>query len=359
MLRILDRYIAKKFIGTFIFVIGIFTVITIVFDISEKVDEFIERDAPLDAIIFEYYFSFIPFIFNVISPLFTFLAALYFTSRMAYNSEIIAILSAGISFYRMLVPYMVVGVLLTGFDLYLKGWLIPQSNVRLQAFEIEYIDGPYKNKERDIHMQLEPGQFIYLQNYKTQDSSGRNFALEVFDSTRLQRKLRADDVVWRGRDSMWVARRYRERIRDKEGWTVRQGDTIALDLRLAPEDFGKREKNVKAMTSPQLEEYIQYARIRGDSMLDVYLVEKYSRLALPFANFVLILIAVAVSSRKVRGGMGAHLALGITIAVTYIVAMRFSTTFAINANVPPVVAVWIPNLVYLVGGLFLIRRAPK
>ena len=359
MLRILDRYIARKFLGTFIFVIGIFIVITIVFDVSEKIDEFIEKDAPLKAIIFEYYFSFIPFIFNVISPLFTFLAALYFTSRMAYNSEIVAILSSGISFYRMLVPYLLVGILLTSFDLYLKGWLIPQSNVQLQAFETRYIDGPYKNKERDIHMQLEPGQFIYLQNYKTQDSSGRYFALEEFDSTRLQRKLRADRVEWRGRDSIWVARRYKQRVRMGDAWEVNEGDTMALKLRLAPEDFGKREKNVKAMTSPRLDEYIQYARLRGDSMLDFYLVEKYSRVALPFANFVLILIAVAVSSRKVRGGMGTHLALGITIAVTYIVAMRFSTTFAINAEVPPIVAVWIPNGAYLIGGLLLIRRAPK
>jgi lipopolysaccharide export system permease protein len=358
---ILDRYIARKFMGTFGFVIGIFVVITIVFDISEKIDEFLETGVPFQAIVFDYYFNFIPYIFNVISPLFTFIAALYFTSRLAYNSEIVAILSSGVSFYRMMLPYFLVATLLTGVDLYLKNWLIPQNNKGLRKFEDKYLKDPYRHDERNIHLQLEPGEFLYFQSYNSLDSVGHRAALEFFDSTRLQRKLLAERMQWSGEKSMWKAINYRERIRkaEGEGWRIEEGDTMLLDLRLHPRDFGRRHLNVRAMTTPRLSEYIRYSRVRGDPMLNYFLIEKYNRFALPFANYVLIMIAVAVSSRKVRGGMGAHLALGIGIAVTYIVAMRFSSTFSINAGLPPWLAVWVPNTIYLVGGLFLIRRAPK
>jgi len=358
-LKKIDVYIIRKFLGTYFYSILLLTVIIIIFDISEKIDDFIEKDAPLKAIIFEYYMNFIPYFVNMFSSLFTFIAVVYFTSRMASNTEIVAILNAGISFRRFLVPYLISGVFLTLLSFGLMNYVIPYTNRDLRAFEKQYIKNPFKSNQMNLHMQLEPGTYVYVENFNSIGKIGYRFSLEKFDSTGLKLKLRADMISWDSIQGRWKMTNYVIRKIKPQSETIYLGKETDTVMAFTPSDFMVDIEDAKIMTYGQLNKFIEREEMRGSTLTGQFNLEKYKRLTFPFANLVLTFIGVALSSRKVRGGIGMHLGMGIAIAFTFILLLQVSSVFAIFGNLPAWIALWIPNIIYSIIAIILLRLAPK
>ncbi|MFN8135861.1 MAG: LptF/LptG family permease, partial [Bacteroidales bacterium] len=353
-LKKLDFYIIRKFLGTYFYSILLLTVIIIIFDISEKIDDFIEKDAPLRAIIFDYYLNFIPYFVNMFSSLFTFIAVVYFTSRMASNTEIVAMLNAGISFWRILIPYLVSAIFLTVLSFALMNYVIPYTNRDLRAFEKRYIKNPFKSNEMNLHLQLEPGTYIYVENFNSVGNIGYRFSLEKFDSTGLKLKLKADMITWDSIQSRWHMTNYLTRKIQSNGETVYQGTETDTVMKFTPADFKVDIEDAKVMTYTQLNRFIEQEKMRGSTLTGQFNLEKYKRLTFPFANIVLTFIGVALSSRKVRGGIGMHLGMGIAIAFTFILLLQISSVFAIFGNLPASIALWIPNFLYSIVAIILL-----
>ena len=361
MLKKLDRYIIWKFISTFVVMLGFFILVVIVFDISEKIEEFVKTDGPtIHEIIFDYYANFLPYFLNLFSPLFIFIAAIWFTSRMAFGTEFIAMYSSGISFYRLLIPYLIVGALLSGVSFYLNGYVIPDANKELNEFRSNYLKGPYHHSDLHIHRQLYEDIFMYMESLDYQDSTGYRFALEKFnDSNDLIYKLQSRKIAWNFNMEKWIAVDWQIRYFNRLEERIKTGDSLALSLPVKPKDFGNKKFSIRAMTNPELREFIALEKLRGEEQVVYYLVELYKRTSIPFSTIVLVMIAYALASRKVRGGMGVHLIVGILITFSYIIVLQFATTFATNAGTPPLLAAWIPNIFYFILALFLIFQAPK
>lgn len=358
-LKKIDIYIIKKFLGTYFYSILLLTVIIIIFDISEKIDDFIEKDAPLKAIIFGYYMNFIPYFVNMFSALFTFIAVVFFTSRMASNTEIIAILNGGVSFWRMLYPYLLSGIFLTLLSFTLMNWVIPYTNRDLRAFEKQYLKNPFMVREMNIHMQLKPGTYIYVENYNNTANIGYRFTMEKFDSTGLKTKMKAEMISWDSTKNTWKATNYviRDFFTDHENLV--QGRELDTAMAFYPNDFTTDIEDAKIMTFNQLNKFIKREKMRGSSIAARFGLEKYKRFTFPFANLVLTFIGVALSSRKVRGGIGMHLGMGIGIAFTFILLLQITSVFAVFGNIPPVIALWIPNFLYSLIAIYLLKIAPK
>ncbi|HJZ39262.1 MAG TPA: LptF/LptG family permease [Bacteroidales bacterium] len=359
-LYILDWYIIRKFLGTFFFTIALIVSIAVVFDLSEKIDDFLENNAPLRKIIFDYYLNFIPYFAVLFSPLFTFITVIYFTSRMAYNTEIIAILSSGVSFHRLLVPYFISAFALTLFSFSLNNFVIPHANARKLIFEETYYhNSPKVVRDRNIHKQIEPGIFIYLESYNTISNSGRKFSMEKFEEGRLVSKLFADEIRWDSLISKWHLRNYYIRNYLGDNQALIRGQSADTVINLTPEEFRRRENAVEAMNLGELNRFIREQKLQGAPDIDRYLIDKHRRFSFPFSAFILTLIGVSVSSRKAKGGIGMQLGIGLLISFSYIVFMQFSSQFAISGSVSPFIAVWIPNVLFTIIAAFIYRLAPK
>ncbi|MFN3556818.1 MAG: LptF/LptG family permease [Bacteroidales bacterium] len=355
----LDWYIIGKFLGTFFYAIALIILIVIIFDLSERIDDFIEKKAPLQEILFVYYLNFIPYFVNLFSPLFTFIAVIYFTSRMAFNTEIVAILSSGISFRRMLLPYFLSAIFLAILSIYLSNVLIPHANRKRLDFEFTYLRPQGQFRERNIHMQIRPGEFIFMESFNDRINVGYKFTLEHIRDGELTYKLAADRAEWIDSIQTWSLRNYHKRIIDGLDEQVKSGMRMDTVIHLSPDDFIQNLRDMEAMNFRELQDFIDNERLKGSENIRFYLVEKHRRIAFPFATLVLTLIGVSLSSRKVRGGIGLHLGAGLTLSFTFILFMQISTTFATNGNLPPMLAVWIPNIVYALLGLYLLKTAPK
>jgi|WetSurSiteA1Bulk_404760.scaffolds.fasta_scaffold04745_3 lipopolysaccharide export system permease protein len=359
-LNTLDWYIIRKFLGTFFFTIGLIVAIAVIFDLSEKIDDFLENNAPFHKIIFDYYLNFIPYFAVLFSPLFTFITVIYFTSRMAYNTEIIAILSSGVSFNRLLVPYFVSAFALTVFAFTLNNYVIPHANARKLAFEeLYYHNSPKVVRQRNIHKQIEPGLYVYLENFNTMNNSGRRFSMEKFKNGELQSKLFADEISWDSTKAKWHLRNYYIRNFHKDTQTLTQGNSTDTIIALTPEEFRRRDNAVEAMNLGELNRFIKEQKLQGGPDIELYLIEKHRRFSFPFSAFILTLIGVSVSSKKVKGGIGMQLGIGLLISFSYIVFMQFSSQFAISGAFSPFIAVWIPNLLFAIISVFIYRLAPK
>lgn len=358
--KILDYYIIRKFIGTYFYAIILIMGIAVIFDLAEKMDDFVSKDAPLNAIIFDYYLNFIPYFANLFSSLFTFIAVIFFTSKMAYNTEIIAILSSGVSFKRMMFPYFVSATIIAIFSFILSSFIIPPANqVRLE-FENTYVKRQYRNTDRNIHRQVRPGIYIYMQSYNTHSNIGQRFSIEHIVDGELQSKLISDYVKWDTTINKWVAHNYHIREFHDTSEVVMHGKTIDTTIYISPSDFSQRVNIVETMNMFELNNFIEDQRLQGTENVDFYLIEKYSRVAYPFSTFILTLIGVALSSRKVRGGIGLHIGLGLALSFSYILFMQFSTMFSVKGgSIPPFVAVWIPNFLYSIIAILLYKLAPK
>jgi len=355
----IDFYIIRKFLGTYFFAIAIIISIAVVFDLSEKIEDFIEKSAPIKAIIFDYYMNFIPYFSNLFSSLFTFIAVIFFTSKMAYNTEIIAILSSGVSFKRLMYPYFVSALIIALFSFALMAYIIPPANQVRKDFEYKYIKNPIRNTDKDIHRQIEPGLFVYMKSYNTSSDVGYKFSMEKFEGGILKSKLLSDHIRWDTTKTKWTITRYYIRNIDGLNEEIITGDQIDTTLNMFPEEFKRYEEFTETMNLTQLNHYIEEQKMQGADNIVELLIDKYQRFAYPFATFILTLIGVALSSRKVRGGIGMHIGFGLLLSFSYILFMRFTSIFAISGSMNPLFAVWLPNILYAIIGVFLYRLAPK
>jgi lipopolysaccharide export system permease protein len=359
-IKIIDVYIVKKFLGTFFFSIALILSIAVIFDFSEKIDNFLAHDARLIDILTKYYLNFIPYFAVLFSSLFTFVSVIYFTSRMAYRTEFIAIISSGMSFNRILLPYFFSATVIAVFSFLLNDYVIPNSNrVRLDFEETYYHAVPLRVTEQNIHRQIEPGVYIYMESYSTVSDLGHRFSMEKYEDGKLVSKLMSDYVKWDSTIGKWMVRNYYIRDIGDFTETVTTGNRIDTTLALQPSDFKRRLNFMETMNIRQLTEYIGQLKMLGESNVKAYQIEKQKRYAFPFSAFILTLIGVSVSSRKVKGGIGMQLGIGLLVAFSYLLFMQFSSQFAISGNLQPALAVWLPNFVYIIIAIFLYRMAPK
>jgi lipopolysaccharide export system permease protein len=358
VLKRIDIYIIRKFLGTFFLAIGLIILVAVVFDFSEKVDDFINHKAPLRDIIFQYYLNFIPFFSNLFSYLFVFVSVIFFTSKMSVHSEIIAILSTGVSYRRLMVPYMISAFLIALLSFFLSNYFIPYSSVSRLEFEAKYLDKAYGAPEKDIHKQIDEGVFIYVENFTRRNNWGSKFSMEKFEDGVLKSKLMAESIIYDSINKTWKIKNYW--IRDIDGLkeTITSGASIDSALNLMPDEFNRNANVVEAMTTPQLIRFInrELSRGHGDVLYDI---ERHRRSAGPFAVFILTIIGVSLSSRKVRGGIGMHIGFGIALSFSYILFMQISKEFANAGDLSPWLAVWLPNFVFAVIAVILYRLAPK
>jgi lipopolysaccharide export system permease protein len=362
MLKKLDIYILKKFLGTFVYSVAIISVIIIVFDISEKLESFLKHHAPFKAIVKDYYFNLIPYYVNLFSALFTFISVVFFTSRMAARSEIIAILSAGTSFWRLIYPYMLGALAIAMMSLYLNHFLIPAANKTRLRFENTYINDRSRNNNLNIHKQISPGVNIYMEHFDNFQNIGYRFSMEHFNGQQLTYKLMSETITYDSLKKNWRIFNYFVRRWYPDGsMKLTSGMIKDTVINLSPHDFEERTEDVEAMNYGELNAYIAKKRMEGSGNINQYMVERDQRTAFPFATFILTIIGVSLSTRKVRGGTGLHLGVGLMIAFSFILFMQISTTFATSGGgfISPLVAVWIPNFIFGVVAFFMIRLAPK
>lgn len=355
----LDIYIVRKFLTTFIFLVIILMSIAIIFDISERIDDFIKTRPPVTAIIFEYYVNFVIFYGNLFSSLLIFITVIFFTAKMASNTEIVAILSSGVSFNRLLLPYFISAIVLAGLSLYANHWLVPDANKRRLDFENTYIRNPYQNTDRDMHILVGPGEYVYFESYNVKYNKGYRFSLEKWSGTELVSKVMAASCQWDSVKQKWQLEGYHIRTIDGLKEKITEGQKLDTILNLHPKDFEKRLTNTEMMNYSELNIFIDEEIKAGSEYIPYYEVEKHQRSSYPFAAFVLTLIGVSVASRKVRGGIGLHIAIGLLICVSYILAMKVTTVYATNAGLNPIIAVWIPNVLFGLLSVYLYKKAPK
>ncbi|MBQ0077850.1 MAG: LptF/LptG family permease [Bacteroidales bacterium] len=356
----IDWYIFKRFITSFLVSLVLIIGIVIIFDISEKIDDFVKNEASLHDIIFNYYLNFIPYFANMFSPLFVFITVIFFTSRMAANSEIIAILSGGVSFHRMMVPYLAAAALIAASSLALSLFVIPNSNATRVEFEQTYIKYKATSKTKNIHYQIAPGQFVFVESFSNWNKTAYKFTLESIEDNRLTSKLSAESAVWDSTMGGWHLRRYF--IRDYAeglGDVVRSGEKLDTVIALTIDDFYFNQKTVETLPIGKLNDLIETQKMRGDAQVMFSEIEKHTRFALPFSAFILTLMGVSLSSKKRRGGIGLNLGLGIGLAFSYILFLRFSQMFVFTGALPPAIALWLPNVLFAIITGVLYKLAPK
>jgi lipopolysaccharide export system permease protein len=358
--KIIDVYITRKFLGTFFFCLILILAIAVVFDFAEKIDNFMEKQAPWRAVIFDYYLNFIPYFATLFAPLFVFIAVIFFTSRMAVNTEIIAILNSGMSFRRMMWPYFFSALVIAIFIFYLTNFVIPHANLVRLDFEDKYYrsQGRKLNVE-NIHRQVVKNVYIYMESYSPMYLRGRNFTIEKFnDDGKLVSKLSAPTVLWDTATGKWSALNYTLREIKGNEEVMTQGSKIDTTLTI-PANFSRDPGVVGTMTYRELDDYIDLLRLQGSDELKLFLIEKHGRFASPFAVFILTLIGVSLSSRKIRGGIGMNIGIGLALSFSYIFFQQFASQFSLKGNLSPMLAMWIPNIIYIIIALILYKLAPK
>lgn len=362
----IDWYILKKFLVTFIFCMLLFTVIAVAVDSSEKTDDFVKANLSSGEIITRYYFGFIPFIWSLLFPLFVFIAVIFFTSRMATRSEIVAILASGTSYNRFLRPYLVGGVLLAAILWAGSRYWIPKANIIRSNFQSTYIDrnDPTKNRDQGncyncFYRRVDSNTYIGIRNFDTSTRSARGFFLDRVKDNKVIYNLRAETLIWDTATKNWKLLNVQERRVDSMKETITYRGDMQINLSLKPEDLRKDDYLKDKLTTPELSRYIHEEEERGTEGLSVMKVEKYRRTATPATVLLLTLIGAVIASRKTRGGSGIHLALGITIAAMFIISDRFSTVFATKGDFPPLIAAWLPNIVFALVAYLLYRKTPK
>ena len=362
MITRLDRYIIKKYFVSFFFSALMFTIIAVVIDFSDKVEKFIEQSLPIGQVIREYYLNFIPFINGLLWPLFALMAVVFFTSRLAKNSEIIAVLGAGVSFRRLLRPYLIAGGLLALVHLVGSHYFIPIGNKTYINFENTYIHPKNQRLKTDnIHIFLSADSKIFIRNYRSRDTSMRGVFLEQYNDQELVRLIKAESMQWMGPPARWRLSNYEVRTFG-EGYSsldVKNRESLDTTLSLIPDDFVRYTNQKEMMTSQELRAFIAYENAKGLDKAKKMVTELHRRSADPFTILILTIIGAAVAARKVRGGVGLHLAIGVTIGALYIIMSRFSTTFANQLDLPPALAVWMPNIIFSTVAIILMSRAQK
>ena len=358
----MDWYIIKKFIGTYIYSILLIISISIVFDVNENLAKFTNYHAPLRAIVFDYYANFVPYFANLFSPLFVFIAVIFFTSKLAGNSEIIAMLACGMSFKRLLRPYLFSAALIAILNFYLGSYIIPKGTVVRHDFEALYKNNTKNTSASNIQLMVDKGVVAYMSQYDDIRKTGYGFALYKFENKKMVSQMNANIIQY---DTIaeeryhWKARNYKIRTLKGMREEIKTGVEIDTLIQMEPMDLVFSKGQQETFTSPELKRYISKQQSRGSSNVVQYEVEYHKRIASSFASFILTIIGVALSSRKRKGGMGMYLGIGLALSFTYILLQTVCATFAINADTPPILAAWIPNILYAFIAYYCYRQAPN
>ncbi|SHL70334.1 LptF/LptG family permease [Hymenobacter psychrotolerans] len=359
MLRILDKYILKKFLTAFFFTVVVLVMVICVIDFTEKNDDFIQHNLGAWKIITEYYVNLFPYYANLLSPITVFIAVVFVTAQLAARTEIVAILASGVSFKRLLVPYMMGSLVLAVVTVALTGWIIPNANKTRVEFERRYIKNPYRFSGRNVHIKVGPTSYAFMESYDNVNNVGYKFALETIEGTLLKRRMTAEAITWDSTKRAW--RLTPQLVRTFRG---QQETLLALPARdttlnLYPKDFASTYRLSETLTLPELNAFIQQKIDRGASDTQIYLSEKYERYAYPYAIFILTIIGVIMSARKSRAGVGGQIALGFVLAFVFIIFVILSRNFAQVGSLSPLLAAWIPSIVFTGIGLVLYRIVPR
>lgn len=353
-LNTLDRYIIKKFLGTYVFAIVLILAITVMFDINEKLDAFIK--APLDETIFDYFLNFLPYFANQFSPLFTFIAVIFFTSKLADNSEIIAMLSTGMSYKRLLLPYMISATVIAISSYVLSAYIIPPANIERIEFTNTYVKNKRVEYGNNIMLQVAPGQIAYMSRFDNKNKTGYKFSLESFKDKKLESRLTAQIIKW-DTAHKWQVRDYEIRDFYETKEVITSGKKLDTIISFEPRDFLIAKNDHEKMTSPELREYIKIQKQRGVANIKSFEIENEKRYAMCAAAFILTVIGMTLSSKKVKGGMGLNIGIGLVLSFSYILFMTVTSSFAVSGLTSPMIAMWIPNFIYTIIAIFLYRRA--
>lgn len=363
MLKKLDWYILKKFFTTFVFCMLLFTVIAVAVDSSEKTDDFVKTGLTTGQIVRQYYVGFVPYIWGLLYPLFVFIAVIFFTSKMALRSEVIAILATGTTYNRWLRPYIVGGIVFAIGLWFANRYGIPKANEIRSNFQTKYLDDndPSRNlsSRSSYYLRMDTNTYIGVKYYDTTTKTASSFFLDRIKNNKVVYNLRANSMQWDTAQKKWRLTGVVERTLDSLKENLRQIPEMHLNLNIKPEDLRKDEYAKDKFTTPQLAHYIHMEELRGTEGLNTLKVELYRRTATPFTVILLTLIGAVIAGRKTRGGSGLHLAIGIGIAALFIVSDRFSTVFSIKGNFPPLLAAWMPNIVFSFVAWYMYRKAPK
>ena len=358
VLSILDRYILKKFLGTYFLATLLLLLVIAMFDITEKLDAFLT--APLKETLFDYFASFLPYFANMLSPLFVFISVIFFTTKLADNSEIIAMLSSGITFRRLLRPYMIGAAIIAALTFALSNYIIPPTNVKRIAYTNKYVRNKAVEYGTNIQLMVRPGEVAYIGRFDNLTKRGYRFSLDKFDEKVLISRLTANSVEY---DSTklyhWTLKDYMIRDFDGMNENIRKGATLDSIIPIEPKDFLIASNDQEMLTTPQLSDYIKKQRMRGVANIKNFEIEKEKRIAATAAAFILTLIGMSLSSKKIKGGMGINIGIGLTLSFSYILFNAITSSFAINGYTSPAVAMEIPNIIYLIIGIILYRRASK
>jgi lipopolysaccharide export system permease protein len=363
-MKILDWYILKKFLTTFIFTMLVITVIAVVIDTEEKADDFVRSGLSGSQIIMHYYIGFIPFIMSMIFPLMVFIAVIYFTSRMAGRTEFVAIMTGGVRYNRMLRPYIIGAVLLSGIFWIASQTWVPRANVIRTDFQTIYVDrnssyNPNAGSSNSYYLRVDSVTFVGMRYYDTLSKSAGNFFLQKIKDNKVFYNLRAERMQWDTAKKSWKLNNIIERNVNGLTESIRKIDTMHLNLNVTPRELRRDEYMKDKLTTKELDEFIRMEEIRGTEGLNTFKVEKYHRDSTPFSVVIMTMIGAVVASRKVRGGSGLHLAFGIVTAALFVVMDKFAVTFSIKGNMPPMLAAWTPNIIFSIVALWLYIRTPK
>jgi len=354
----IDRYIISNYISTFLFILGMVLIICLVVDFVEKIDEFIDKQPELSEILLDYYPNFVFFWGSLLAPICIFLAVIFFTSRMSGRTEMIPLLSSGVSFYRILAPYILASILMAGVSFYLKSFMVPESTATRLEFEYKYLRKRRISPNKDIHKKVAEDSYLYIGYYNDSKKQGYTFALERFEGDKLITKIKAKQMKWVDSTRSWLLETVERRDLDGVKERLRFYDKIDTVFVLTPDDIFIKEQWAESMTLPALLEYIKLEEMRGSDILDELYIERHRRFADPAAIIILTLIGFAMSSRKRRGGIALQIGLGLLICFIY-VALLFAGQSLIGGDVPPWVAVWFPNFIFLPFAILLLLQAPK
>lgn len=354
----LDRYIIGKFLGTFVFSIVLIMSIAVIFDLTEKLDDFFENQVTVREIVFDYYLNFIPYFMNMFSPLFIFISVIFFTSKLAGDSEIIAILSSGVSYHRLMWPYFLSALLLFVFSFWMTGYVIPPASEKMLTFQDKYIQHFTRENARNVQMEVEPGTILYIESFQKRTNIGYRTSFEHFDGKKLTMRITADRIYY---DSAynWHFDKYVRRDFDGMRETLQRGNRLDTIIPVYPKELFYTAENAQMMTNPELKSYIRTQRKRGSGNVQAFETEWWKRWASPIGAFIMTLLGVTLSSKKVRGGMGKNLGVGLTLSALYILFSTVSTTFSVSGIMSPFMSVWLPNIMFLVIGVVLYIRVSR
>lgn len=357
-MKILDWYILKKFLKSYLFVVFVIELVVVIIHITEQNENYIKHELSAGQI-FAYYMDYIPYIASMIAPITIFITVVFMTSQLAQHSEIIAMLSSGVSFRRLMRPYMMGAIIVALISFYFGGWVIPNGNKDRVAFELQYIKTAYYNTDRNIHIKIAPSTLLYLQSYNVTNNVGYKPTLETIEDGVLIDKLEASRMEWRHDTEKWRLRNWKKREIKGMEEIFTYGDMLDTTLRINPKDFASDYSRFETLTMNELYDYINELKMRGADDIEVYEIEKYIRYTSPFAALILTFIGLGVSARKARGGAGFQIALGFLLAFIYIIFFIFSRTSAEAGSIAPIVAIWIPNIVFTVIGVIIYQTVPR